>query len=123
MVLCAQHLREVQGRSPYWSEQAVHMVRRRNCPLMTEGPVGLLPGDSDLSVEEIVVDRTQSSYCSLEIFSFQPCASLNDSKNCSCKSSGRRRIEQQRFDLDYGSMSALKGCLSCKDNALQACLS
>ena len=28
-----------------------------------------------------------------------------------------------RFELDYGSMSALKDCLTCKDNALQVCLS
>ena len=93
MVLCAQHLRGVQGHSPYWNEQAVHMVRRRNCQLMNEGPVGLLPGGSGSSVEERVVDRTRSSYCSLDIFFFQPSAWLNDSKNYSCRSFGRRRIE------------------------------
>ena len=58
LVLCAQHLRGVQGRSPYWNEQAVHMVRRRNCQLMNEGLGGLLPGGSGSSVEERVLDRT-----------------------------------------------------------------
>ena len=58
LVLCAQHLRGVEGRSPYWNEQAVHMVRRRNCQLMNEGLVGLLPGGTGSSVGERVFDRT-----------------------------------------------------------------
>ena len=81
VVLCAQHLREVQGRSPYWNEQAVHMVRRKNCQLMNEGPAGLRPGGSGSSVEERVLDRTRSSCCSLDIFFLQPCVWLNNSKN------------------------------------------
>ena len=92
VVMCAQHLRGVQERSPYWNEQAVHMVRRRNYQLMNEGPVGLRPDGSGSSVEERVLDRTRSSYCSLGIFFFQPCAWLNDSKNYFCRSFGRRRI-------------------------------
>lgn len=93
VVLCAQHLRGVQGRNPYWIEQVVHIVRRRNCQLMNEGPVGLLPGGSGSSVEERVLDRTWSSYCSLDIIFFQPCAGLKDSKNSSCRNFGRWRIE------------------------------
>lgn len=69
LVLCAQHLRGVEGCSPYWNEQAVHMVRRRNCQLMNEGLVGLLPGGTGSSVEARVFDRTQSSYCYLDVSS------------------------------------------------------
>ena len=58
LVSCAQHLRGVEGRSLYWSEQVVHMDRRRNCQLMNEGLVGLLPGGTGSSVEARVFDRT-----------------------------------------------------------------
>ena len=58
LVSCAQHLREVVGRILYWSEQVVHMDRRRNCQLMNEGLVGLLLGGTGSFVEARVFDRT-----------------------------------------------------------------